>query len=253
VNAPLVVSQAVSTVHDPTVWQPLARSHVVQSFVGSQWGRVRTFAGLTRATVAPFASATSTAYETAALAAIRATAPAHLPAQVDTSPLAWNAIAAAHAPGRLLADARLYLAVNAALNDAAASAWNAKRTSAAPRPISMIRYLAFNGLLPLVAGLTEKRGATILVRSAGRWIDGARWISPEPTPASPGGVSEGSAFAWAASSVLGSLTGTSFSADAARLGAAGLAGGIDTPAAERAGRLLGQAVGARVLARLGAG
>ena len=49
-NAPLIVGQAGSTVHDATFWQPLALAQVsprgsgavpaqVQSFVGSQWGR----------------------------------------------------------------------------------------------------------------------------------------------------------------------------------------------------------------------
>ena len=54
-NGPLVVSEAGSTVHDPTFWQPLALGQVaanglapipakIQSFVGAQWGHVRGFA-----------------------------------------------------------------------------------------------------------------------------------------------------------------------------------------------------------------
>src|SRR5205085_8818160 len=53
-NAPLLVGQAGSTVHDPTLWQPLALGKIatgggavparVQSFADAQWGRVRTFA-----------------------------------------------------------------------------------------------------------------------------------------------------------------------------------------------------------------
>ncbi len=54
-NAPLVVSEPGSTVHDPTFWQPLALSHVaarglaavpaqIQDFTGAQWGNVRGFA-----------------------------------------------------------------------------------------------------------------------------------------------------------------------------------------------------------------
>ncbi len=53
-NAPLVLSQPGSTVHDPTFWQPLALSQIaerggapipakIQGFVGSQWGHVRGF------------------------------------------------------------------------------------------------------------------------------------------------------------------------------------------------------------------
>ena len=53
-----------------------------------------------------------------------------------------------HAPGRVAADLRLYRLLNGALNDAAVVTWRAKRTTQAPRPISMIRYLAFEGRLP---------------------------------------------------------------------------------------------------------
>ncbi|TML69902.1 MAG: hypothetical protein E6G11_08780 [Actinobacteria bacterium] len=55
VNAPLVVSQPGTALHDPTFWQPLALDQTVtqnglaqpgkvQTFVGAQWGHVRGFA-----------------------------------------------------------------------------------------------------------------------------------------------------------------------------------------------------------------
>ncbi len=83
-NAPLVVSQPGSTVHDPTFWQPLALGvkptpgggsvpAVVQSFVASQWGGVRTFAGRVKAGAPPFGDPSSAAYKDAAVAVIRAT------------------------------------------------------------------------------------------------------------------------------------------------------------------------------------
>src|SRR5262249_37182818 len=150
------------------------------------------------------------------------------------SPLTWSSLAAHEATGDLAGDLRLYLGVDAALNDAAVATWGAKRASLAPRPISMIRYLAFQGQssgdgkqahyspagLPLIPGLVELRGGKVEVRSRGRWIDGAAWSPPVATPPSPGGVAEGSAFAYAAGRVLTALTGHSH---ASRIRAASLA------------------------------
>jgi hypothetical protein len=243
-NAPLVVSKPGSAAHDATFWQPLN----VQSFVDAQWGGVRTFAGRVHIDKPPFGIPSSSAYKAAAIAVLRATSGAGAP-RVDTSPLAWNQIAAAAATGVLAQDLRLYRTLNGALNDAAVSAWAAKRAYEAPRPISMIRYLAFNGQLPLVAGVSKVVGRTIYVRSQGRWIPGAAWTSPSATPASPGWVSEGSAFAYAAGNVLTALTGHSFAAQAERMSAAGLAEGIETPADEAAGRTLGKQVGKLALAK----
>jgi hypothetical protein len=258
-NGPLVVSQSGSTVHDPTFWQPLALGTKatpgggsvptdVQAFADSQWGHVPTFAGRVAAGAPPFSDPSSAAYKQAALAVIRATSGKGAPA-VDSSPAAWMARAAAVAPGSLDADLRLYTRVSGALNDAAVSAWAAKRTYQGPRPISMIRYLAFNDQLPLVPGLVRRVGSTTQVRSGDRWVDGAAWTPPAATPASPGWVAEGSAFAYAASTVLGKLTGQAFAADAARAASAGVADGIQTPADEAAGRALGVAVGKAALAK----
>jgi hypothetical protein len=127
----------------------------------------------------------------------------------------------------------------------------------------MIRYLAFQGQssdpkqphysgdgLPLVPGLVELRGGKVEVLSRGRWIDGAAWSPPSATPASPGGVAEGSAFAYAAGRVLTALAGRSFASQVRQAAAAPLTGGIDVPSDTTAGRALGERVGALVLRRL---
>jgi hypothetical protein len=272
-NAPLVVSQSGSTVHDPTFWQPLALGQIaahglgaipaqIQSFAGAQWGNVRGFSkGLpVDPGPPPFGDPSSAAYKQAAVDVIRATARLHTALPVDASPLAWNRIADSLSLG-LRRDVQLYMTLNGALNDAAIATWRAKRRYQSPRPISMIRYLAFQGQssdptapsysadgLPLVPGLIELRDGQVEVRSQGRWVPGARWTPPEPTPASPGWVSEQSAFAYAAAGVLTTLTGRSFERQAERLGRAGVAAGIETPADEGVGRELGTTVGQRALA-----
>src|SRR5204863_1437376 len=54
-NAPLIVKQPGTAMHDPTLWQPLALDQIVtqngisvpgkvQTFIGAQWGHVRGFA-----------------------------------------------------------------------------------------------------------------------------------------------------------------------------------------------------------------
>jgi hypothetical protein len=169
------------------------------------------------------------------------------------------------------------LALNGALNDAAVAAFGAKRTYQSPRPISMIRYLAFQGQstdpkapsysaegLPLVPGLIElvtKQSSApgqpqaalaahvgqVAVLSHGRWVLGAQWTPTAATPASPGWVSESSAFSYAAAHVLTALTGRSFVQQAERLSRGEVAGGIETPADVRAGRALGTTVGRRAL------
>ncbi|MGH3744875.1 MAG: ASPIC/UnbV domain-containing protein, partial [Mycobacteriales bacterium] len=207
-NAPLIVSQSGSTVHDATFWQPLALSQVsprgsgpvpaqVQAFADSQWGRAATFAlpakGLATG-APPFGIPSSASYKSAVIAVIRATSGAAT-APVDSSPDAWNARARTAAPGTLTGDARLYLKLNGALNDAAVAAYRAKRTYQAPRPISMIRYLAFSGQssdphaaaystdgLPLVPGLTRLQGNAVEVRFHGSWVAGALWTPSAATP-----------------------------------------------------------------------
>ncbi|HEY2208350.1 MAG TPA: FG-GAP-like repeat-containing protein [Gaiellaceae bacterium] len=282
-NQPLIVHAAVSTVEDATFWQPLALGTKstsltsvptdVQSFVGAQWGHVRSFAlprsrrGLPIPTgPSPLGDPSGAAYKQAAVAVLRATS-AKGTAPLLWSPLDWSSLAAHEATGNLAADVRLYLGVGAALNDAAVAAWGAKRAYPSPRPISMIRYLAFQGQssdrksdnkeatystdgLPLVPDLVESRNGRVEVLSRGRWVDGAAWSPPVATPPSPGAVAEGTAFAYAAGKVLSALTGRSYANQMRAAGAAPLAGGIDVASDVTAGRKLGERVATLVLRRL---
>ncbi|HEX3807979.1 MAG TPA: FG-GAP-like repeat-containing protein [Gaiellaceae bacterium] len=256
-NAPLIVAQPGTTVHDPTFWQPLALAQIapnglagvpakIQTFADAQWGGVRTFAGRVKTGPPPFSDPSSAAYKAAAIAVLRATAApsAH---RLDTSPLKWNELV--QPTGTLAGDLQLLHVLNGALNDAAVSVWAAKRTYQAPRPISMIRYLAFNGQLPIVAGVSKLVGGKTYVFSQGRWILGANWTPPAQTPASPGWVSEGSAFAAAASTVLTALTHHSYAAADASASSAGLREGIETPADEADGHAVGVKVAKLALAK----
>ena len=279
-NQPLIVHAAGSTVEDATFWQPLALGTIqphsltaapadVQSFVGAEWGHVRSFA-LPRSRrglpLDPGASLlgdpSGRAYKRAAVAVLRATSGSGAAPQI-WSPLNWNSLAVREAPANLAKDVRLYLGLNGALNDAAVATWGAKRAYQPPRPISMIRYLAFQGQssdrkqahysadgLPLVPGLIELRGGKLEVLSAGHWMDGAAWSPPVATPASPGGVAEGSAFAYAAGGVLGALTGHSHASQIREASTAPVAAGIDVPSDVTAGRTLGERVATLVLRRL---
>ena len=278
-NAPMVVSQPGSSMHDPTLWQPLALTQTavqglapvpaeVQSFVGAQWGGVRPFA-LRKSDVGPppIGDASSRSYKQQAVAVVRAVSTLPKTPIVSSSPVAWNARANAAVPSSLGRDVRLYLALNGALHDAAIAAWGAKREYQAARPISMIRYEAFQGQssdpkgpsynaegLPLVPGLIElvtsrTRGplaadvGQVAVMTRKGWVLGTRWTPVRPTPPSPGWVSGDSAFAYAASAVLTRATGRSFAAAAGRASASDVAAGIDIPADVAAGRKLGVAAG----------
>ncbi len=265
-NQPLIVHVAGSTVENAAFWQPLALAAIqphslaavpadVQSFVGAEWGRVRSFA-LPRSRrglpidpgASPLQDPSSAGYKRAAVAVLRATS-ASGAAPRAWSPLTWSSLAAHQATGDLAKDVRLYLGLDGSLNDAAVAAWGAKRAYQPPRPISMIRYLAFQGQstdrkqahysadgLPLVPGLVELRSGKVEVLSRGRWVDGAAWSPPVSTPPSPGDVAEGSAFAYAAGGVLSALTGHSYAAEIRAASTAPLADGIDVPTDVTAGR-----------------
>ena len=231
-NAPRVLSQPGTTAHDPTFWQPLATGRTGQLFQDAQWGRVRGFGStVLRTPPAPFGTPDTRAYRNAALAVLRATAGA-APPPVDPSPAGWNDIARALPAGSLAHELHMLVALNGALHDAAIATWRAKRTSDAPRPVSMIRALAFAGRLPA------------RVQERGRPVRTSLWTSPAPTPASPGWISEDAAFAGAARAVLGPAVAGRAKARAE----AGLADGIDTPAAVAAGGAVGRAAGERALA-----
>jgi len=280
-NQPLIVNATGSTVQNASLWQPLALATIqphssspipadVQSFVGAEWGHVRSFAlphsrrGLPLDPGAsPLTDPASPAFKRAAVAVIRARSTG-ADAEVWT-PLTWNSIAANDQTPRSLArDVRLYLGLNGALNDAAVAAWGAKRTYDAPRPISMIRYLAFQGQssdrkqalysadgLPLIRGLIEVRNGKVEVLwGNGKWVDAAAWSPQTATPASPGGVAEASAFAYAAGGVLTALTGHSYAGDVRPASIAPVTGGIDVPSDVTRGRKIGERVAALVLRRL---
>jgi hypothetical protein len=278
-NAPLVVGQPGSAIHDPTLWQPLALGQTavqglapvpakVQSFVGAQWGSVRPFvARRPRVGAPPLGDATTKAYKRAAVAVIRAVSGLPQTPILDSSPVSWNERANTAVRSSLARDVELYFALNGALHDAAIGAWGAKRTYQAPRPISMIRYAAFQGQssdpkqpsynpegLPLIPGLIElvtnkTKGALaadlgqVVVKTRNGWVLGTRWTPVRATPSSPGWVSGDSAFAYAAAAVLAHATGRSFATPAADASDSGLEAGIDVPADDTAGAKLGATVG----------
>jgi len=277
----MVVGQPGSSMHDPTLWQPLAFAQTavqglapvpaeVQPFVGAQWGSVKPFAPQRLHVGAPPTdSASSRSYREQAVAVIRAAASLPSTPIVASSPVSWNALANGAVRSSLQRDVKLYLALNGALHDAAIAAWGAKREYQAPRPISMIRYMAFQGQssdpkgpsynaegLPLVPGLVElvtskTRGSLagdvgqVAVLTRNGWVLGTRWTPNRPTPPSPGWVSGDSAFAYAAAALLDRATGASFDTAAANASDSGLDAGIDIPADDAAGARLGTVAGTR--------
>jgi len=160
----------------------------------------------------------------------------------ETPPGHWNVIANAVSDSRGPTqraeraewDVKLYFALNGAVHDAAVAAWGAKGYYDSARPISMIRYLAGRGELPLVPGLVEvvTRASSVpggrhehLRRHVGEiairaWHGGVRWIRAVEwvpyqlptfvTPAFAGYVSGHSTFSRAAAEVLTAFTGSSY-------------------------------------------
>jgi hypothetical protein len=175
----------------------------------------------------------------------------------ETPPGHWNTIANevsdAHegplritgegpAVDRLEWDVKLYLALNGAVHDAAIAAWGTKREYDSARPISIVRYLASRGELPVVPGLVERitaessragaRHAALRdhlgelavhtwrgnpedpkTQAAGvGWIRAADWVPYQlPTfvsPAFAGFVSGHSTFSRAAAEVMTAFTGS---------------------------------------------
>ena len=140
VNAPLVVSQPGSSVHDATFWQPLAlgekrvrRHRPAPELRGQPVGsrpRVRAPAvgkALDRPGPPTLGLPSSASYKRAAVAAIRATS-ARAGRRLRPSPAGWNAAATTlasrtNAAAGLRNDVGLYLTLNGALHDAAIAAW----------------------------------------------------------------------------------------------------------------------------------
>lgn len=119
-------------------------------------------------------------------------------------------------------DVKLYFALNAALHDAAISAWEIKRQTDTARPISLIRYLATQSApgLPLETGVLERQNdGTLRVKfwhsgTGVVWGSPLMWVPYQAenfvTPAFPGFISGHSTFSRAAAEVLTDLTGTAF-------------------------------------------
>jgi hypothetical protein len=141
-------------------------------------------------------------------------------------------------------DIHVYLALNGALHDAAIAAWGEKRISTSARPISLIRWMAKNDMLPAVLGLIEPitdassapgerhahlahyKGQMAIRAWRGEpsdrekqasgvgWIRAADWMPYQRrtfvTPAFPGFISGHSTFSRAAAEVLTELTGSPY-------------------------------------------
>jgi hypothetical protein len=146
-------------------------------------------------------------------------------------------------------DVKVYFALNGAAHDAAIAAWGTKRVFDSVRPISIIRYLAKQHLLPLVPGLVEEitqesaasggKHAHLVTAEAGghvgdiaiwtwpgspadpktqvagiKWVLGTAWVPYQRntfvTPAFPGYISGHSTYSRAAAEVLTLITGSAF-------------------------------------------
>lgn len=141
-------------------------------------------------------------------------------------------------------DVKMYLALNGSQHDAAVAAWGCKRKYDYVRPISSIRYLGENNLLPLEPGLVEiitpasaafgqrhyhlriYLGKTAIYAWGGEPTDpatqytGSEWILARDwlpyqrdtfiTPAFAGYVSGHSTFSRAAAEVLAAMTGSPY-------------------------------------------
>jgi hypothetical protein len=152
----------------------------------------------------------------------------------ETPPGHWNVIAnnasdqladrlqigGAGAPvDRLQWDVKLYFALNGAVHDAAIAAWGAKGHYDSVRPISMIRYLGQQGLLPLEPDLvtldSTGRNQIRAWRPGGvAWQPAADWVPYQAptfvTPSFAGYFSGHSTFSRAAAEVLSGFTGSEY-------------------------------------------
>jgi Domain of unknown function (DUF6851)/VCPO second helical-bundle domain len=121
---------------------------------------------------------------------------------------------------RLQWDVKLYFALNGAVHDAAIAAWGAKGHYDSVRPISMIRYLGQQGVLPLADNLVQLDGNGQNMVRAWRpgagvgWFPAAEWVPYQAptfvTPAFAGYFSGHSTFSRAAAEVLTGFTGSEY-------------------------------------------
>ena len=226
-NGPLVVSAAGSTVHDR---RSGSRSRSGRSQrTGLLRFRRRSSASSARSGAMsaasrrgvpidpgppPFGDPSAASYKQAAVAVIRATSRKGT-AIAGSSPADWNARGEHRA--RFLAAARrqaLRRAQRRAERRRDRGVWREAQVSVAAADL--------DDPLPRVPGAVERSKAPSTTRASarpgtdraerrqesrcalqGRWVLGAGWTPPAATPASPGWVSERSAFSYAAAAVLG--------------------------------------------------
>jgi hypothetical protein len=186
-----------STVHDPSLWQPLryldgGGNLVTPRFIGAQWQRVATFAlqpGSLRSSTGP-ATFGSPEYVAQAQALLDLSAELSDEQKMiaeywadgprsELPPGHWNLFAQyvsrrdrhgdrEHGVER---DVKLFFALTNAISDAGCCAWDNKRAFNSVRPITAIRTL-FRGQLVRAWGGP---------RQGTRLIDGASWFPYQPT------------------------------------------------------------------------
>ncbi|MCK2220154.1 vanadium-dependent haloperoxidase [Actinomadura sp. ATCC 31491] len=218
-NAPVVVSEPLTTLAQPGRWAPLtyrnaAGALVTPPFLAPHWGQVASFGGSARALAdavpapVPYGSA---GWQTQAAEIVALTAAlddrqkaiaeywADGPAS-ETPPGHWCLFAqqvSARDRHGLDQDVKLFFALTNAVMDAGIASWEVKRDHDTGRPITAIRDLY--------------RGSTVPTWG-GRSVDGASWVpyqpSTFPTPPFAEYVSGHSTFSAASAEVLKRFTGT---------------------------------------------
>ncbi|MEU4700955.1 vanadium-dependent haloperoxidase [Nonomuraea dietziae] len=218
VNAPMAVADPLTSVADPSRWQPLtyrnrAGALVTPPFLAPHWGGVTSFTGRARdladAVPAPAAYGTH-AYRAQVAEIVSLTAGltdrrkaiaeywADGPSS-ETPPGHWSLFAqrvSARDGHGLDEDVKMFFALANSVMDAGIASWEAKRDHDSVRPITAVRFLHRGRQIPTWGG---------------RVIDGATWTPYQaptfPTPPFAEHVSGHSTFSSAAAEVLRRFTG----------------------------------------------
>ncbi|MEV1174803.1 vanadium-dependent haloperoxidase [Nonomuraea sp. NPDC049784] len=219
VNAPVVVSDPLTSLAEPGRWAPLtyvnrAGALVTPPFLAPHWGRVASFSGAARdladSVPAPYAYPSSGFSKQAAeivsgtasltdrqkaIAEYWADGP-----NSETPPGHWCLFAqriSARDQHSLDQDAKMFFALANSVMDAGIASWEVKRDHDSARPITAIRFLYRGKQIPTWGGRT---------------IDGASWVPYQaptfPTPPFAEYVSGHSTFSAAAAEVLKRFTGS---------------------------------------------
>ncbi|MFD1547858.1 vanadium-dependent haloperoxidase [Nonomuraea guangzhouensis] len=218
VNAPMVVADPLTTVNDPSRWQPLTYRNkagvvVTPPFLAPHWGGVASFSGRARdlASGVPAPATYGTAaYRTQAAEIVAGTAAltdrqkaiaeywADGPSS-ETPPGHWCLFAqqiSLRDGHSLDQDVKMFFALANSVQDAGIASWEVKRHYDSVRPITAVRFL-YQGQQIATWG--------------GRVIDGATWVPYQvptfPTPPFAEYVSGHSTFSSAAAEVLRRFTG----------------------------------------------